>query len=261
MLLSVRGGSFSFFIGISRFYTFLSVGERRRGIVGVFRAVPRTTLSEPPSQTVTYDKYAPVCLGGSSLFFIGISRFYTFLSVGERRRGIVGVFRAVPRTTLSEPPSQTVTYNSVRSCLFGRLFRVLHRNIAVLHVSFCGREKTRDCRCFPRCSANNFVRDTLASSHVRQVRSCLFGRRRGPQNFGIAEFWGGLGVLHRNARAFPFVDFGIVGAPDNIIQAYAVKIRKSNERVGGRNPFACRAVHKRISRTATHAGACPFYLH
>ena len=114
--------------------------------------------------------------GGSFSFFIGISRFYTFLSVGERRRGIVGVFRAVPRTTLSEPPSQTVTYNSVRSCLFGRLFRVLHRNIAVLHVSFCGREKTQDCRCFPRCSANNFVRAALANSHVRQVRSCLFGR-------------------------------------------------------------------------------------
>ena len=119
MLLSVRGGSFSFFIGISRFYTFLSVGERRRGIVGVFRAVPRTTLSEPPSQTVTYDKYAPVCLGGSSLFFIGISRFYTFLSVGERRRGIVGVFRAVPRTTLSETPLRAVTYDKYAPVCLG----------------------------------------------------------------------------------------------------------------------------------------------
>ena len=160
----------------------------------------------------------------------------------------MSLFSALFREQLcqSRPRKQSRTTRYAPVCS-GRFFLVLHRNIAVLHVSFCGREKTRDCRCFPRCSANNFVRDTLASSHVRQVRSCLFGRL--------------FRVLHRNARAFLFVDFGIVGAPDNIIQAYAVKIRKSNERVGGRNPFARRAVHKRISRTATHTGACPFYLY
>ena len=40
----------------------------------------------------------------------------------------------------------------VRSCLFGRLFLVLHRNIAVFPVSFCGGEKTQACRCSSSCS-------------------------------------------------------------------------------------------------------------
>ena len=62
-LLSVRAAlpcSSSEYRGFTRF--FLWARERNK-VVAVIRAIPRTTLSEPPSQTVTYDRYAPVCSG------------------------------------------------------------------------------------------------------------------------------------------------------------------------------------------------------
>ena len=104
---------------ISRFYTFLPVGREERRIAAVLRAFPRITLSEPPSQTVTYDKHAPVCSGGSFVFFIGISRFYTFLAVGEGKK--------------------------------------------------------QGCRCSPRRSADSIVGAALANSHVLEVCFCPFG--------------------------------------------------------------------------------------
>ena len=108
-----------------------------------------------------------------TLKYRGFTRFFLWV---REERGIVAVLRAVRRDTASTQIPVSSHVRQVRSCLFGRLFLVLHRNIAVLHVSFCGGEKTQDCRCSPRCSANNFVRAALANSHVRQVRSCLLGR-------------------------------------------------------------------------------------
>ena len=149
-------------------------------------------------RAVTYGKYAPVRGRLVSLSDAQISRFYTFLSVDEgKKQGC----RCSPRYSANNFVRAALANShvlEVRSCLFGRPFLVLYRNIAVLHVFFCGRGGVKLPASVMRHSANNFVRATLASSHIRKVRSCLFGRRRGPQNFGIAEFWGGLGVLHRN---------------------------------------------------------------
>ena len=73
---------------------------------------------------------------------------YAFFSVGEGRRRIVAVLRAIPRITLSEPSSQTVTYNSVRSCLLGAVLPCSsseYRGFTRFFLWVRGREIVRFC--------------------------------------------------------------------------------------------------------------------
>ena len=77
-----------------------------------------------------YEKYTPVR-----------GRFVSLSDTKYRRftRSCLREKEATRRIASSEPPSQTVMYDQVHSCLLGRLFLVLHPNIGVLPVSIYGK--------------------------------------------------------------------------------------------------------------------------